>query len=114
MITSQTLMTTSCKRASGPLGVLCRYKPYLWALLLTTVLSSACSSQRMQVPFCVPDRPQLESLSVEEQRALHSASPEGLLLLARNDIQLKAHLSSIEQQADRYNKELKLGECGAL
>ena len=80
----------------------------------TLMISSflvGCSTTPPQIPLCLPDRPELVSVSIEDQRALHSASPEGLSRLALNDTRLKAHLSTIEEIVDAYNRELRLGVC---
>lgn len=81
-------------------------------LTITSLLMLAgCASNPPQVPLCLPDRPELETLTVNQQRMLHRASPESLALLSRNDTRLKAHLSTVESLVDAYNTELNLGSC---
>ena len=93
MITSQILMITKI-------------------LLVALVFLAGCTTTSVKgPPFCPPDRPSLETVSLEDQRSLHQANPEALAALSKNDVRLKTYISTVEEMAQEYNDTLGLGDC---
>lgn len=83
------------------------------SILLVLASIAGCAGP-IQVPFCLPDRPELIPVSVEHQRELHAANPEALASLAQNSERLKTFVSTVEEMAQEYNDTLELGSCESL
>lgn len=75
-------------------------------ILTTLTIGSGCQHNLIQ-PFCLPDRPELEAISVEAQRTLKKEYPEDLVKIAVNDIKLKSHIRTIERLSIAHNKQFK-------
>ena len=75
-------------------------------LLILTIGTSGCSlfKERLIDPLCLPERPSLESISIEEQRAMDR---ETLRKVAENDVKLKSWIVKAERSADAHNQQFK-------
>ena len=58
-------------------------------------------------PLCLPERPILESISVEQQRELKNANEEAFSSVVLNDVSLKAHIVVIETIVGVHNQQFK-------
>jgi len=67
------------------------------------MIGSGCSALVAE-PLCLPARPVLIAISIEEQRTI---DPEILEKVAVNDIRLKSHIRTIERITDEHNKQFK-------
>lgn len=78
-------------------------------ILLIVTTGSGCSifKDRIREPLCLPSRPVLLDLSIEEQRAME---PDTLEKVAINDQRLKSHIKTIERITEEHNKQFK-AEC---
>jgi len=82
----------------------------LTILLIVISFSAACSTTMpLEAPLCVPLRPVLQDISVEDQRAMKQASPEGFAKTATNDATLKAHVNVLERTIQAHDEPL--GSC---
>ena len=75
----------------------------LIALAILTI-SSGCVSTPLIEPLCLPDRPVLVPITVEEQIEIN---PHTLLKVAVNDAELKAWVRTAEEIANVHNKQFK-------
>lgn len=80
--------------------------------LITLIGSTGCSlfKDNLILPFCVPERPELYSLSTEEKTDIWFANPDAVTKLAVNETRLKNHVETIEEIAEEHNKQFKV-EC---
>lgn len=76
-------------------------------ILSILTIGSGCVSTPTFAPLCPPDRPHLESISIEEIRA---AEPTLIRIVARNDLKLKAHIKLLEELIQAHNEQLGV-EC---
>ena len=67
------------------------------------MIGSGCSALVAE-PLCLPARPVLYPLTVEEQRDM---SIDTLEKVAINDARLKSHIRTIEQITEAHNKQFK-------
>lgn len=75
-------------------------------ILLIVTTGSGCSllKDRVREPLCLPTRPMLYDLSIEEQREI----PEDTLeKVAINDARLKSHIKTIEGITEAHNQQFK-------
>ena len=75
----------------------------LIALAILTI-TSGCVSTPLIEPLCLPDRPVLVPITVEEQIEIN---PSTLLKIAINDAELKSWVKLAERTADVHNKQFK-------
>ena len=68
----------------------------LLVALLSIHIMSGCGGLPTEPPLCVPLRPVLENISVQEQQSLRDAEPSAFHVLARNDAKLKSHVRVLE------------------
>ena len=73
------------------------------AILTIGSIVSGCASHIAE-PLCLPSRPVLEPISIEEQIEIN---PDTLIKVATNDAKLKSHIRSIEQITEEHNKQFK-------
>ena len=75
-------------------------------ILLIVTAGSGCSlfKDRVREPLCLPTRPVLMDISIEEQQAINE---ETLEKIGINDLRLKVHIKTIEEE---HNKQFK-AEC---
>ena len=71
-------------------------------LILTT--TSGCAIQHIN-PLCLPDRPQLYPITIEEQIEIN---PDTLEKIGINDARLKAYVMHAELLAAEHNKQFKI------
>ena len=72
-------------------------------ILPILMIGSGCSALVAE-PLCLPARPVLYPLTVEEQRDM---SIDTLEKVAINDARLKSHIRTIEQITEAHNKQFK-------
>ena len=70
-------------------------------LILTT--TSGCANHFIN-PLCLPHRPTLESVSIEEQIEIQ---PSTLIKIAENDSKLKQWVVSVERITSIHNEQFK-------
>ncbi len=79
---------------------------FVCALLLV----SACSTTLpLEAPLCVPLRPLLVDIAVEDQLSMRNASPKGFEEVATNDATLKSHVVVLERVIQAHDEPL--GSC---
>lgn len=78
----------------------------LLTILLIVTTGSGCSifKDRVREPLCLPSRPVLVDITVEEQRAMNPATLEKVAI---NDIRLKTHIKTIEEITEAHNEQFK-------
>ena len=67
------------------------------------MIGSGCSALVAE-PLCLPARPILYPLSIEEQRAMEQDTLEKVAI---NDARLKSHIKTIEQITEAHNTQFK-------
>ena len=74
---------------------------------LIVMISSGCSFFKNDLvePLCLPLRPILEDISVEQQRKLKAADEAAFTSVVLNDISLKAHIVVIETIVGVHNEQ---------
>ena len=77
--------------------------------LLIAMTISGCSllKNNLVEPLCLPSRPVLSDISIEQQRRLKEADNEGFANISVNDLLLKHHISTIEGIVDVHNNQFK-------
>lgn len=78
------------------------------AILATLTIISGCSlfqSKDFTEPLCLPDRPVLEEITLDEQRLIER---ETLRKLGENDAKLKAYIRTAEELAAEHNTQFKV------
>lgn len=75
-------------------------------ILLIVTTSSGCSilKDRVLEPLCLPSRPLLYDLTIEEQAAMDRDTLEKVAI---NDARLKSHIKTIEGITEEHNKQFK-------
>ena len=81
----------------------------LTTLAILTIGISGCSiwKDRVREPLCLPDRPYLEAISVEEQREMWAVNKDTWTKVAINDERLKSHIKTIEGITAAHNEQFK-------
>lgn len=79
---------------------------FLTILLIVTIGSSGCSvfKDRVREPLCLPARPTLIDLSIEEALAIEPGTREKVAI---NDTRLKSHIKTIEEITEVHNTQFK-------
>ena len=73
-------------------------------LVVTTIISILSGCATVGEPLCLPSRPTLEPISIEEQIDIN---PDTLIKLATNEKKLKSHISTIEAITIEHNRQFK-------
>lgn len=71
------------------------------AIFLILITSSGCANRFIE-PLCLPDRPDLEPISVAEQADI---KPSTLLKIAENDLKLKSWVVTAERITEEHNEQ---------
>ncbi len=81
-------------------------------ILLIVTTGSGCSlfKDKIREPFCLSERPVLEDITVEEQRAVHELDPDLWRRFSLNDRKLKDYIVLTERQAGAHNEQFR-AEC---
>ena len=79
--------------------------------LLIAMTFSGCSlfKDNLIEPLCLPSRPVLEDISIDEQRSIERTT---LRKLATNDAKLKSHINTIERITGVHNEQFKVNCTG--
>ena len=72
--------------------------------LLILMITSGCANQYI-TPLCLPSRPVLYPITIEEQIEIH---PDTLEKIGINDARLKAYVVHSELLAAEHNKQFKI------
>lgn len=72
--------------------------------LILTIGISGCAGHRLIEPMCVPARPILQPVSVEEQAEI---PPLVLIKVAQNQYKLQQHIITIEEIARIHNEQFE-------
>ena len=76
--------------------------------ILTTTSGCSLFKNNLVEPLCLPDRPILEVISIEEQRAIKDqVGKDTLRKVGTNDQALKAWVSTVERLAEVHNEQFK-------
>lgn len=70
-------------------------------------IGSGCAANDLVEPICLPDRPELPTVSNEEKIELWSVNSETVQKLAIREARLKNHIETIEELADAHNQQFK-------
>lgn len=73
--------------------------------LVILTITSGCVHNSLIRPLCLPDRPVLEPITVEEQMSIN---PHTLMKIALNDAELKSWLVQAERLAEEHNEQFKV------
>ena len=73
-------------------------------LIVTTFSGCSLFNNALVEPLCLPERPVLEDLSINEQSRIPS---EILGKVGGNDLALKGHLVTIERIVETHNEQFK-------
>jgi len=85
-------------------------RSHLSICLLLALLSAGCATTLPpEPPLCVPLRPVLQDISVEDQLAIRRIDPDLLSRVATNDTTLKSHIVVLERVI--YAHDEPLGSC---
>jgi hypothetical protein len=108
--TSQMLMTSK-RRTPDRVG---EHQPYrvlpLLCVSLLLFLGGCATSLPPEGPICVPERPVLENISVQEQLDIRDNVSEDLLRrIGTNDTTLKGHIRLLERMILAHDEPL--GSC---
>jgi hypothetical protein len=76
----------------------------LTTLLILMITSTGCAINREVQPLCLPDRPELQSITVVEQLDIQ---PSVLLKIADNDLKLKSWVTTVERITEVHNGQFK-------
>lgn len=76
-------------------------------LIVTTISGCGLFKDRVREPLCLPARPVLEDISVQEQVDLFSVNRDAMLKVATNDARLKNHIQTIEEITEAHNEQFK-------
>lgn len=78
-------------------------------ILTTLTITSGCSlwKNNLVEPLCLPERPVLETVSIEDQRSMKNASQKGFSQLGRNDLALKDWVVVVEKITAAHNEQFK-------
>ena len=79
-------------------------------ICLILTISSGCSlfKDRLIEPLCLPDRPELESISIEEQTSIKHISPDLLRRVGENDLKLKSYIRTVDAVVSVHNEQFKV------
>lgn len=72
-------------------------------LTIGSLIVSGCATHPAS-PLCLPGRPTLQPISIEEQSGV---KPSTLIKIATNEEKLKSHVRSIERITEEHNKQFK-------
>ena len=79
--------------------------------LTLTITGSGCASTEVFVePLCLPTRPTMVPLSIEDQRWLKEANQSMFTDIAVNDFQLKLYIALVERLVAAHNEQFE-AEC---
>jgi hypothetical protein len=98
--TSQMLMT---------IKVLCSVRSLVVLVCLFVFVSGCASTLPVEGPICLPYRPVLTDISVEDQRWLKKENSSMLETISLNDAALKSHVVLLERLIDAHDEPL--GSC---
>jgi hypothetical protein len=76
-------------------------------LIATTISGCSLFKDNLVEPLCLPSRPVLQDVSIEQQRTLKDADSEAFSIVATNDLLLKQHIVTIEAITDVHNNQFK-------
>lgn len=79
----------------------------LVVMTIGSILSGCALFKHPGEPLCLPSRPTLEPISIEEQLEI---PPQTVAKLSRNEGKLKSHVVTIERITEEHNKQFK-AEC---
>ena len=80
----------------------------IFLILTTLTIGSGCVATLPVAPLCVPERPNLQGLTVEQ---LREAGPELVTIVATNDLKLKSHIKLLEELIKAHNRTTGAEDC---
>lgn len=75
----------------------------IFLILTILTIGSGCSSTPAIAPLCIPERPHLESIKVEQLRVL---DVELKHIINANDLKLKSHIKLLEELIKAQNNQI--------
>lgn len=83
----------------------------LITLLIVTTIGSGCATQEKFIePLCLPNRPVMVDMSIEDQRAFKTWDEALFTDVVVNDLLLKRHIATVEGVVGAHNKQFE-AEC---